>query len=876
MGKRSARHLATRRAQALDATWRVDLSDRVFLARHLAIGAVAVCAGVLPALGNDRVPVALAVLLIVLPIDFATHAWATRHAGQPPVVMPFVNQLMGAVFVAWVPATIVPIIVILMADLGLAATYFGRRLALAAAEVGAIALAAAAWSSDIADPSLYIVTYALGAVTTVLCIGAVFDGERAMRDRHLALVGDLDAIVWEANAERDQYTYVSERANEILGYEPEQWAENEWWLTHLHPADRDRIVAEAAAAIEAGDDHELEYRMLSADGGVVYIRDIVTVVSDNVHAVGLRGLMIDITAQRAAEQGVRRYAELVERIQLALFLTELTDPDDPQSLTVVAANPGAQALIPDVELVGHRVVDVLPMLMSEGLDGAFAAVVSDRSSFDYEDLVLDDGERHFSVHAFPVESNLVGIALGDVTGPQLAAHALRRQATHDALTGLPNRVLLNDRLRQALRAASRSDGSVALLLMDLNQFKEVNDALGHHHGDRLLVAISRRLEEVLREADTVARLGGDEFAILLTTDATRPGAVTVARKIANALDESFDIEGLSIQTSSSIGIAIYPDHGDDPSSLAKRADVAMYNAKRSRRPYTVYAAEQDYSSVRRITLLGELRRALDNDELVLYHQPAFDVRTNEIVGAEALVRWHHPTHGLMAPDEFVDLAEVSGMIQRLSRWAVQRAISAAREWNADLLNGNLNSPAALTPKRVAVNLSVRNLYDPLLARWVEHLLRATGFPPHLLTLEVTESEVMDEPFAAVEALGELHDLGLHTSIDDFGTGQSSLAYLKHLPIDEIKIDKSFVSGIGSDAADATIVRAIIDLGHNLGLTVVAEGVEDQATYERLREFGCDRAQGFHLAKPLSPDEARLMLSGVDHEDADSRRITSAP
>jgi EAL domain-containing protein (putative c-di-GMP-specific phosphodiesterase class I) len=264
----------------------------------------------------------------------------------------------------------------------------------------------------------------------------------------------------------------------------------------------------------------------------------------------------------------------------------------------------------------------------------------------------------------------------------------------------------------------------------------------------------------------------------------------------------------------------------------------------------VYVADEDRSSVRRITLLGELRRALDYEELVLYHQPAYDVASGEVTGAESLVRWKHPTHGLMSPDEFIDLAEVSGMIQRLSRWAVQRAIAAAREWNTPN-----EGDAGFAPRGVSVNLSVRNLYDPDLARWVGHLLRVSEFPPQLLTLEVTESEVMDDPFSAIEALGQLHDLGVQTSIDDFGTGQSSLAYLKHLPIDEIKIDRSFVSGLRENAADATIVRAIVDLGHDLGLTVVAEGVEDEATFECLRGFECDRAQGFYLARPLPPPEA---------------------
>jgi EAL domain-containing protein (putative c-di-GMP-specific phosphodiesterase class I) len=263
----------------------------------------------------------------------------------------------------------------------------------------------------------------------------------------------------------------------------------------------------------------------------------------------------------------------------------------------------------------------------------------------------------------------------------------------------------------------------------------------------------------------------------------------------------------------------------------------------------VYDPGQDRSSVRRVTLLGELRRALELDELVLAHQPAFDLRTGEIAGTEALVRWQHPVHGLMSPGEFVDLAEVSGMIHALTRWAIRTAIGHARSWA-----GN-----AAPTVGVAVNLSVRNLYDAELTHWMGELLMETQFPPSLVTLEITESEVMDDPFLAVEVLGQLRELGVHTSIDDFGTGQSSLSYLKHLPIDEIKIDRSFVASMCSSASDETIVRAIIDLGHNLGLRVVAEGVEDEETVRRLRTLDCDRAQGFYLSRPLTAGDVTRVL-----------------
>jgi diguanylate cyclase (GGDEF)-like protein len=606
--------------------------------------------------------------------------------------------------------------------------------------------------------------------------------------------------------------------------------------------------------------------MIGAGGKVVHLRDIVTVVTDAAgKPVSLRGVMVDISKEREAEARVRQYADMVERIQMALMVARLVDADDPSSLEIVAANPTACALAQrdPAQVIDHRAVEVFPGIEELGLPALLAKVIRTGEAVDFDDVVSprDPSGRHYALHAFPLGDDAVGVSVDDVTIPRSAADALRRQATHDALTGLPNRVLLNDRLELALREARRANGRVALLVMDLDQFKEINDALGHDHGDRLLVALSRRLEEVLRDADTIARLGGDEFAILLTTDATRAGGVTVARKVAAALERPFVIDGLSLQTNASIGIALFPDHGEDAESLAKRADVAMYTAKRSARAYAVYASEHDKSSVRRVTLLGELRRAMELEELTLHHQPTFELSSGRVVGTEALLRWQHPQHGLLLPAEFIDLAEVSGLMQQVTRFVLERAVASASGW-----------PEADAPLGVAVNLSVRNLYDQDLCRWLDRLLRDTGFLASRLTLELTESEVMDDPLLAVEVLGGLHALGVHTSIDDFGTGQSSLAYLKHLPIDELKIDRSFVAGMRGNDSDATIVRSIIELGHNLGLTIVAEGVEDEATLRQLVRLGCDRAQGFHLARPMTPEE---LLRSLEADTPDLRAERAA-
>ena len=848
-----------RASAQVPTAWQRELGRLVFTIRHATIVALAVLAAAVPSIGPNRLWISGAVLGLVLPWDLVMRWW-TRRTGRPSVVMPLANQLFGAGFIALAPTVYVPCLLALVADIGLAVVIFGRRTATTALAFGTLVVGAAAFSVDTHEPLIGLLGFVVAGGSLVTGVGALFEGERGLRSRHLALLGDVDAIVWEARHDSARrYTFASDRAETILGFPPAMWVEDGFWQAHIHPDDLERVLAEDADAFANRRDVELEYRMITADGDIVQLRDLVTVVIDATrNPIGLRGVMIDITAQRVAEERSRQYADLVERIQLALLVARLVNPDDPRSLEIVAANPMACALSPHGfdDLVGYRVVDAFPRLVALGLHEHLATVVKTGEHYDLDDLQPDpDGrsEAHFSVHAFPLGPDLVGVSLDDVTGPSLAAHALRRQATHDTLTGLPNRALLNDRLRRALREATKNRTAAALLVMDLDQFKEINDALGHHAGDQLLVAMSRRLEDMLGDSGLIARLGGDEFAILLTENADAAGSTEIARKVERALEEPFEVEGISLQTNASLGIALYPDHAMDPESLAQRADVAMYIAKRSAHSFAMYAAEQDHSSVRRVTLLGELRRAVELDEFRLFHQPTVSLETGAIVGTEALVRWQHPVHGLMSPSEFIDLAEVSGMIHPLTRWALRSALYQASAW----------APAGEEPTvAVSINLSVRNLYDSELTAWMHQLLIESNFPPSLVTLEITESEVMDDPFLAVEVLGQLRALGVQTSIDDFGTGHSALAYLKHLPIDEIKIDQSFVAGLRTSRADETIVRAIIDLGHNLGLTVVAEGVEDDETLQRLRALGCDRAQGYHLSPPITCHDVPSVIAAA--------------
>ena len=419
------------------------------------------------------------------------------------------------------------------------------------------------------------------------------------------------------------------------------------------------------------------------------------------------------------------------------------------------------------------------------------------------------------------------------------SRAKEHQALHDVLTGLPNRALFRDRMHQAIAAARRTRLLVAVMVIDLDRFKEVNDTLGHHVGDLLLDQVGPRLSGCLRESDTVARLGGDEFGIVLAGLHGAETASRVAEKLLRALAEPFPAHGLELDVGASIGVALFPAHGEDPDTLLQRADVAMYQAKRRSGGYEIYVLDRDPHSVSRLALSTELRRAVDDGQLALYYQPKADLRTGRVIGVEALLRWRHPQRGLILPDDFIPLAERTGLINPIAGWVLNEALAQTHLWRHEGI--------ALS---MAVNLSVRNLHEIVITEDVAELLERWDVPAHLLQLEITESTIMHDPAHAMAVLTTLDEMGLRLSIDDFGTGYSSLAYLKRLPVTELKIDKSFVLSMTSDESDAVIVRSTIELARNLGLNVVAEGVETAEIWRRLAALRCDVAQGFYLSPPV--------------------------
>jgi diguanylate cyclase (GGDEF)-like protein len=433
--------------------------------------------------------------------------------------------------------------------------------------------------------------------------------------------------------------------------------------------------------------------------------------------------------------------------------------------------------------------------------------------------------------------------IGELLTSKRRSEALQRIAKTDELTGLANRERFRIRLGDRVAAAKADGASFGVMLIDLDRFKEVNDTLGHHYGDQLLRELGPRLVETVGPDGLVARLGGDEFGVLPPLSASEPEAIEqLAHRLVACAQEPIVVEEMTLQVGASVGIARFPTDGDDANTLLRRADIAMYSAKDGHHGVKVYAPETDHHSVRRLSVISDFRRALERDELVVHYQPIVDVRGAEVRGAEGLVRWEHPELGLLPPAAFIAPVEQTGLIGPLTRHVLERSIAQCSQWRAE--GQDLS---------VAVNLSVRNLLDPNLPVQISNLLDSYHLPADRLQLEITESMIMSDPERALQIVGRLSDLGVRLSVDDFGTGYSSLANLKRLPIDELKIDRSFVSPMMQDESDLIIVRSTINLGHDLGLKVIAEGVEDELTLKRLATLGCDLAQGYHLSRPLAPD-----------------------
>jgi diguanylate cyclase (GGDEF)-like protein/PAS domain S-box-containing protein len=555
----------------------------------------------------------------------------------------------------------------------------------------------------------------------------------------------------------------------------------------------------------------------------------------------------DITGHRKAEQALReseeRYRTLFENATDFVFTLRKdgsVESANQAGLNMLGYSRAELSQLRLDELVAPEDADAVVGWLTAGSSVAQEGVHN-------LTLMAKDGRRvelETSVRNLTRDNEIVavqGIAR-DVTERKEWETALRHQALHDNLTDLPNRTFLLERLEQAISLAQRVPAQHALAIIDLDRFKEVNDTYGHHFGDIVLRELSARFQTTMRSSDTIARLGGDEFAVFMQ-HSTADTAADGARRMLLALEEPVVVDGLQFQLQASAGIAIYPDHGSDAHSLLRRADVAMYVAKRSGESLRIYSQEEDPHSPARLFLLTRLREALREDAFTLHYQPIVDVKRGSLLAFEALARWEDAELGAVGPARFIPLLEETGLIMPFTLWVLEEVVRQIAEWAERGLEISVN-----------FNLSARNLHDRQVLEAVQTLCLANGVKPSSLAIEVTEGSIMTDPARALETLRRLSDLGVSVAVDDFGTGYSSLAYLQRLPVTHLKIDRSFVHSMASDPGDAAIVRSTIGLGHDLGLTMVAEGVEDRAVWDLLSGLGCDAAQGYYIARPM-PAEA---------------------
>lgn len=529
---------------------------------------------------------------------------------------------------------------------------------------------------------------------------------------------------------------------------------------------------------------------------------------------------------------------------------------------ILSANGAATRLLGH-DGIGRHASRFLPVLKTEDYADLGAAAP----------LLVETELRRESSEPVKVEVSLAGegegerwrgaIRISDISERAGKTARLEQLALHDSLTGLPNRVLLHDRIHHALAIAERRREPMALLLLDLDKFKQVNDNLGHHVGDLLLQAVGPRLAGPLRRTDTLSRLGGDEFAVLLPPSTDVDTARAVAERLVEEILDPFTIEGMSLDLGVSIGVAVYPQHGEDLETLLNNADAAMYKAKRGRFGYCVFDTEQDYQNTQKTQLQRQLKAAIDNGDLSVIYQPKVMGGDWRISGVEALVRWEHPQRGVLEPSEFIPLAEQTGLIMPLTLAVLNTCLEAQRQWRHAGLDISL-----------AVNLSGKWLQDKTFPKILRLLLANWHGRPDRLLLEIPEAAIMNDPDGTLEVMRGLHELGVSLSLDDFGTGYSSLPMLQRLPIDELKIDRGFIDGMAHDKGSAVVVRSVVKLAHGLGLRVVAEGVENKVTADWLSGLGCDQLQGFFFARPMQADDIPAWV--VANEREVQHRISTAP
>jgi diguanylate cyclase (GGDEF)-like protein/PAS domain S-box-containing protein len=712
------------------------------------------------------------------------------------------------------------------------------------------------------------------------------------------LLARVPAIVYIADTGKDGvWHYVSPQITQILGYTPEEWcADPDLWLTRLHPDDREWVLAREQALSGADPDSPaLEYRLLHRDGHVVWIRDDAVLASDASGEPRWHGVLSDVTERKQVEAELERRA--AQQAAVALLGEHALEGASTLEVMQEAVQSAATLLAVEISAVWEILPAEGALELRAGIgwpDSAFGRLrypAGEGSQAGYTLLtgapvVVEDwdAETRFSQPEFGERRTGAGLSVkiegrsrdpfgvlivqsmsprafdsGDIDFLQALANvladalerqaiedAIRDRALHDPLTGLPNRVLFVDRLDHALSRLDRRESLAAILFLDLDHFKLVNDSLGHQIGDELLAAAAPRLKQALRSSDTVARFGGDEFGILLEDIASEHDAIETAERIAAIFAKPFVLSGSEHFVTTSVGIAMARG-GEKADELIRDADAAMYRAKdHGRARYEVFDEGMRGRAIERLRVENDLRRALERGELRLEYQPVVSLRNFAIVGVEALLRWRHPQRGEISPAEFIPIAEENGLIEPIGRWVLEQACRQAAQW--------YHARPDAAPLTMSVNLSAVQVTRRSLPDTVAGILRATGLDPACLCLEITETVMVRDAEGLGEALAALKSLGVRLVLDDFGTGYSSLSYLTRLPLDVLKVDRSFVDGLGSEPRDTAITETIIAMSRALSLDVVAEGVETAGHVHELSRLGCGLAQGFHFSRAVPPEE----------------------
>ena len=683
------------------------------------------------------------------------------------------------------------------------------------------------------------------------------------------LLNNIKGISWEFDLVSNKFTYVSSNAEAILGYKHSEWTDFDSWKKMIHPEDREEAAQYCAVETKKAKDHTIEYRMLKKDGSTVWVLDIVSLGLDTDGVpITLYGFILDVTKQKTNQLQLKYDKEYLQNI-----VNSVPDPIMVirEDYTIDLMNDTLQEKLPFLSIADkeHPKCYEISHRRSTPCDGSehpcpLAEVLRTKENVKALHNHKDSaGRSHYvELAASPLlneEEVCVGIieSSSDVTKHldtlnelKAKSTALDYQAHHDVLTGLPNRTLYHDRVDQAIQKARRLDKKFTLFFIDLDHFKEVNDSLGHDAGDKVLLEATKRLEQCIRSEDTLSRLGGDEFTVLLENIEKVEEISLVAQHIADALREPFVVEGHKLYLSCSIGISSYPEDSIYANDLLKFADNAMYKAKSEGRDnFQFYSKGMTALVFERIEMEANIRKALSNDEFRVYYQPQYNAKTQKITGMEALIRWEHPSRGLVFPMAFIPLAEKSSLIIEIDNWVMQTAMKQVSIWHKE----------GLKPGVLSLNLAIKQLESPTFVERLEVYIDEADFKPEWLKLEVLERDVMKNPEESVEKLNLLHKLGVKLAIDDFGTGQSSLTYLKRFPLDQLKIDQSFVKDIHQDEEDDVIVVTIIALAKALKLDLIAEGVETKEQLAFLLENGCENIQGYYFSRPVDVVSMQSLL-----------------